>query len=194
MMIASLTVYGSKGLDVMADFLADGLVFAFKVMGPIIPIAGFFFLGNPETVVNILNANAPGFLFDIGKTLSQLIPPTGILAGLGMMILGVITGLDGSGFSGLPLVGTLAGAMAAGQQSVAAGLGAIGQIGAIWSGGGTLVAWCSLVAVAGIVGVSVLDLVRKNFIPVVVGLIVSTIFGVYSFVNINMIIFISRRK
>ncbi|HHU68801.1 MAG TPA: hypothetical protein GXZ31_00685 [Thermoanaerobacterales bacterium] len=178
MMIASLTVYGSKGLDVMADFLADGLVFAFKVMGPIIPIAGFFFLGNPETVVNILNANAPGFLFDIGKTLSQLIPPTGILAGLGMMILGVITGLDGSGFSGLPLVGTLAGAMAAGQQSVAAGLGAIGQIGAIWSGGGTLVAWCSLVAVAGIVGVSVLDLVRKNFIPVVVGLIVSTIFGV----------------
>lgn len=178
MMIASLTVYGDKGLDAMADFLADGLVFAFKVMGPIIPIAGFFFLGNPEAVVNILDANAPGFLFDIGKTLSQLIPPTGILAGLGMMILGVITGLDGSGFSGLPLVGTLAGAMAAGQQSVAAGLGAIGQIGAIWSGGGTIVAWCSLVAVAGIVGVPVLDLVRKNFIPVVVGLIVSTIFGV----------------
>jgi hypothetical protein len=40
------------------------------------------------------------------------------------------------------------------------------------------VAWCSLVAVAGIVGVPVLDLVRKNFIPVIAGLVVSTIIGV----------------
>ncbi|NLC62538.1 MAG: hypothetical protein GX759_00445, partial [Thermoanaerobacterales bacterium] len=53
--------------------------------------------------------------------------------------------------------------------------------GAIWSGGGTIVAWSSLVAVAGIVGVPVLDLVRKNFIPVVIGMIVSTIIGVIIF-------------
>lgn len=178
MLIASLLTYGAKGLDSMADFLADGLVFAFKVMGPIIPIAGFFFMGNPEAVVGILGEGAPGFLFDVGKMISEVIPPTGILAGFGMLILGAITGLDGSGFSGLPVVGTLAGAMASGKASVAAGLGAIGQIGAIWSGGGTLVAWCSLVAVAGIVGVPVLDLVRKNFIPVIAGLVVSTIIGV----------------
>lgn len=178
MVITTLTVKGFSGLDFIADCIADGLVFAFRVMGPIIPIAGFFFLGNPEAVVGILGQGAPGFLFDLGNKLAGIIPASGLLAGFGMLIIGLITGLDGSGFSGLPLVGTLAGAMAGGDQSIAASLGAIGQMGAIWSGGGTLVAWCSLVAVAGIVGVPVLDLVRKNFIPVIVGLIISTVIGV----------------
>ncbi len=176
--IASITVFGSKGLDEIAEFIAEGLVFAFKVMGPIIPIAGFFFLGNPESVSGILGEGAPGFLFDIGQMIAEVIPPTGILAGFGLLVLGAITGLDGSGFSGLPLVGTLAGAMAGGNDAVAATLGSIGQIGAIWTGGGTLVAWCSLVAVAGIVGVPVLELTRRNFIPVITGMVVSTIFGV----------------
>jgi hypothetical protein len=178
MVITSLMVKGASGLDFIADCIADGLVFAFRVMGPIIPIAGFFFLGNPEAVASILGEGAPGFLFDIGNIIANLIPATGFLAGFGMLILGLITGLDGSGFSGLPLVGTLAGAMAGANTSAAASLGAIGQMGAIWAGGGTLVAWCSLVAVAGIVGVPVLELVRKNFIPVIIGLIVATIVGV----------------
>lgn len=175
--VASLLVKGVQGLDTIGDYIADGLVFAFKVMGPIIPIAGFFYLGNPEAVVGILGEGAPGFLFDVGEMIAGVLPPTGFLAGFGMLILGAITGLDGSGFSGLPMTGTLAGAMAGGNVAIASSLGAIGQMGAIWSGGGCLVAWCSLVAVAGIVNVSVLDLVRKNFVPVVVGLIVSTIVG-----------------
>ena len=152
-LIAALLVRGVEGLDVIADYVAEGLVFAFRVMGPIIPIAGFFFLGNPEASASILGEGAPGYLFDWGELMAQAIPPTGFLAAFGILILGIITGLDGSGFSGLPLTGTLAGALAAGDANVAATLGSIGQIGAIWSGGGTLVAWCSLVAVAGIVGV-----------------------------------------
>ncbi|TYP48176.1 hypothetical protein [Thermosediminibacter litoriperuensis] len=178
MTIATLLVEGAAGLDKIADHLTDGLVFAFKVMGQILPIAGFFFLGNPEAVVNIMGEGAPGYLFDIGKMLANFIPAQGFLAAFGMLILGIITGLDGSGFSGLPMTGTLAGAMAAGNQSAASALAAIGQIGAIWTGGGTIIAWSSLVAVAGIVGVPVLDLVRKNFIPVITGMIVSTIVAV----------------
>lgn len=54
-------------------------------------------------------------------------------------------------------------------------LAAIGQVGTIFTGGGTLVAWSSLVAVSGFCGVSAFDLARKNFLPVVVGLILSTI-------------------
>lgn len=176
--VASMLVHGGKGLDAMADYLADGLVFAFKVMGPIIPIAGFFFLGSPESVAEILGQGAPGFLFDIGNLVAAAIPPTGFIASFGMLILGAITGLDGSGFSGLPVVGTLAAALAKGQPNITATLGALGQLGAIWVGGGTVIAWSSLVAVAGIVGVPVMDLVRKNFIPVVVGLSVSTIIAV----------------
>lgn len=178
MTVAALMVKGIQGFDDIGDYIAEGLVFAFRVMGPIIPIAGFFFMGNPEAVVGILDKDAPGFLFDVGKMIASVIPPTGLFAGFGMLLLGMITGLDGSGFSGLPMVGTLAGAMAGGNVGVASSLGAIGQIGAIWSGGGTLVAWCSLVAVAGIIGVPVLDLVRKNFIPVIVGLAVATVLGV----------------
>ncbi|WP_180320581.1 hypothetical protein [Alkalihalobacterium alkalinitrilicum] len=50
-------------------------------------------------------------------------------------------------------------------------------MGSIWVGGGTLIAWSSLVAVAGFAKVPVRELVRKSFIPVVLGLIISTIFG-----------------
>ncbi|HHX51495.1 MAG TPA: hypothetical protein GX711_08660 [Clostridia bacterium] len=177
-LIAALLVRGKGGLDAIADYVADGLVFAFRVMGPIIPIAGFFFLGNPEASATILGEGAPGYLFDWGNLMAETIPPTGFLAAFGLLILGIITGLDGSGFSGLPLTGTLAGALAAGDVNVAATLGSVGQIGAIWSGGGTLVAWCSLVAVAGIVGVPVLELVRKNFLPVIIGMVVSTVVAV----------------
>jgi len=178
MTIATLLAEGVQGFDKVADHLTEGFVFAFKVMGQILPIAGFFFLGNPETVVRILGEGAPGYLFDIGEMIASAIPAQGFLAAFGMLILGVITGLDGSGFSGLPMTGTLAGAIAGGNESIAAALAAIGQMGAVWSGGGTIIAWSSLVAVAGIVGVPVLDLVRKNFIPVVVGMVISTIFAV----------------
>jgi hypothetical protein len=125
MTVATMLVEGVKGLDVIADHLTDGLVFAFRVMGQILPIAGFFFLGNPETVASILGEGAPGYLFDIGQMIAKTIPPQGFLSAFGMLILGIITGLDGSGFSGLPMTGTLAGAMASGNQSVAAGLGSI---------------------------------------------------------------------
>lgn len=171
---AALISDGLKGLDKVADYFSDGLVFAFKIMGPIIPIAGFFFMGSPESAPTILGPNAPGFLFDFGKNIAEIIPPTGLASAFGILILGAITGLDGSGFSGLPVTGTLAAALAGGETNVAATLGAIGQQGAIWFGGGALVAWSSLVAVAGICGVDVLYLVRKNLVPVIAGLIVST--------------------
>ena len=175
---AALISDGLKGLDKVADYFSDGLVFAFKIMGPIIPIAGFFFMGSPESASAILGPNAPGFLFDLGKSIAEIIPPTGLASAFGILILGAITGLDGSGFSGLPVTGTLAAALAGGETNVAATLGAIGQQGAIWFGGGALVAWSSLVAVAGICGVDVLYLVRKNLVPVIAGLIVSTLYAV----------------
>ena len=54
-------------------------------------------------------------------------------------------------------------------------------MGNIWSGGGTLVAWSSLIAVAGFARVSVIELARMCFLPVVAGLIVSTIAAVVIF-------------
>src|SRR5690606_13906995 len=73
--IATWLTSGVKSLDEIADCIGDGLVFAFRVMGPILPIAGFFFLGSPEAVVGILGEGAPGFLFDVGNIVAQSIPP-----------------------------------------------------------------------------------------------------------------------
>jgi hypothetical protein len=60
-------------------------------------------------------------------------------------------------------------------------LAAIGQMGNIWSGGGTLVAWSSLVAVAGFARVPVLSLARKCFLPVMAGLVLSTVVAIIIF-------------
>lgn len=169
-------------LETCATHVVDGLVFAFKAMGVVIPIAGFFFIGNSEFAGQILGlpegAKAPGFLFDLVQAGQNQIPHSGFITGFGVLIIGMIAGLDGSGFSGLPLTGTLAGGLGPAVGMDPVNLAAIGQMGNIWSGGGVLVAWSSLLAVAGFARVSAMELARKCFIPVVIGLVVSTVFAI----------------
>jgi hypothetical protein len=182
MIAASFTKDNKHFLHDVGDHIIDGLVFAFKAMGVVLPIAGFFFLGSGESSASILglakDAPPPSFLFDLVQAGQHFIPENAFLTGFGILIIGMITGLDGSGFSGLPLAGALSSPLgnAVGIDPVT--LAAIGQMGAIWVGGGTLIAWSSLVAVAGFAKVPVMDLVRKNFIPVVVGLFVSTLYAI----------------
>ena len=183
LLLLSTVAFGRQhALDYISNHITDGFVFAFKAMGPVIPIAGFFFLGSAEFSGSILGVedNPPGFLFDLVQSTQEFLPQNALLVGMSILVIGIITGLDGSGFSGLPLTGALADSLQTG--SIDSGtLAAIGQMGAIWTGGGTIVAWSSLIAIAGFCGVSVMDLVRKNFIPVILGLIVSTIVAVYFF-------------
>ena len=60
----------------------------------------------------------------------------------------------------------------------AATLAAVGQMGAVWTGGGTLVAWSSLIAVAGFARVPVFKIVQTVMVPVLTGRAVSTICAV----------------
>ena len=178
-----LTSNFKASLERVSDHIIDGLIFAFKAMGVVLPIAGFFFLGNDETAAQILGVteNAPAFLFELILSVESYIPANGFLASFGMLIIGMITGLDGSGFSGLPLTGALAGPLGSTMGIDATTLAAIGQMGAIWVGGGTLIAWSSLVAVAGFAKVPVMELVRKCFLPVIAGLVLSTLFAILFF-------------
>jgi hypothetical protein len=183
LLILSSTVFSKiKALDKINDHLTEGFVFAFKAMGPVIPIAGFFFLGNADFSKSILslgdNATAPAFLYDLVMSFQHIIPSNGFFTAFGILLMGIIAGLEGSGFSGLPLTGSLSGALGPHVGIDPATLAAIGQMGSVWSGGGTLIAWSSLVAVAGFAGVSVIDLARKNFLPVVIGLCASTIIAI----------------
>ncbi|MBS4220504.1 hypothetical protein KHA96_19565 [Bacillus sp. FJAT-49711] len=173
-----------SSLNSVSDNIVRGFVFAFKAMGPVIPIAGFFFIGSGELASKMFGMaveETPSFLFDLVIAGQHIIPENSFIAGFGILIIGMITGLDGSGFSGLPLVGSLSGALGESVGVDAATLGAIGQMGAIWVGGGTLIAWSSLVAVAGFAKVPVMELVRKSIFPVFIGLILSTIIGLLIF-------------
>lgn len=88
-----------------------------------------------------------------------------------LTVTGAITGLDGSGFS---LAGSVAQLLATAIGSGAATLTALGQVAAIWVGGGTLIPW-ALIPAAAICGVSPFELARRNLLPVLIGLAITTI-------------------
>jgi hypothetical protein len=184
--LAALAEGGKTFLERSAEHLVDGLVFAFKAMGVVVPIAGFFFIGNGDYSGDILGIAAnkdgtpagPAFLFDLVLHAEQHIPHNGLVTAFAVLIIGMIAGLEGSGFSGLPLTGSLSGALGHMAGVAPATLAAVGQMGNIWSGGGTLVAWSSLIAVAGFARVPVIDLARRCFIPVVAGLALATLVAV----------------
>jgi uncharacterized membrane protein len=171
-----------KFLDASADHVTEGFVFAFRAMGSVLPIAGFFFLGaEPSLSAPILGVpidQAPSLLFELIQATEGWIPNNQVVVAFGVLIAGMITGIDGSGFAGLPLTGSLSGALAPAVGLEAATLAAIGQMGAVWTGGGTLVAWSSLIAVAGFARVPVFQIVQTVMVPVLIGLAASTVCAV----------------
>jgi len=180
MLLATLAAEGPrKMLDISAEHITEGFVFAFKAMGSVLPIAGFFFIGSSDTAGAILGvaegARVPHLLFELTQSAQHLIPQSHAFVAFGVLIVGMVTGIDGSGFSGLPLTGALAGALGPAAGMDAATLAALGQMGAVWTGGGTLIAWSSLIAVAGFARVPVLDAVRALTLPVLTGLFVATL-------------------
>lgn len=171
---------GAAALDGIVEHLREGFFFAIKIFAPIIPIAGFFFLGNPEHAAIVMGEGTPGFLFDIGHYIGAHMDGSVIVLSFGIMLVGLLAGMDGSGFSGLPLVGSLAGALGTGAGLNVAVLAALGQVVTIFTGGGTLVTWAfGACADAGIAGVTPAELVRRNFFPVISGLIVATTVAIF---------------
>ncbi|SCL32644.1 hypothetical protein GA0070624_4530 [Micromonospora rhizosphaerae] len=168
-----------RALESCAEHIVDGLSFAFKAMGVVIPIAGFVFIGISDFSGRIMglaeDATAPGFLFDAIRSVQEHIPNNPFIIMFAVLLAGMTVGLDGSGWAGLPLTGSLSEALSPHSGLDTATLAAIAQNGASWTGGGTLVIWSSLIAVATFCGVSVVDLARKLFLPVVTGLVLSTV-------------------
>jgi len=187
--LAALAEGRGTFLERSAEHVVDGLVFAFKAMGVVLPIAGFFFIGNGDFAGRILGiapnadgtTSAPAFLFDLVQHGEEHLPENAFFTAFAILVIGIVAGLDGSGFSGLPLTGSLSGTLGPATGVDPETLAAIGQMGNIWSGGGTLVAWSSLIAVAGFARVSVIELARMCFLPVMAGLVISTIAAVVIF-------------
>lgn len=170
---------GVEGLEKITDYIRDGFMFGIKIFAPVIIIGGFFFLGKGELAQSILDAkHATGFLEDFGLALSQAIPLNKFFVAVVSLATGMIVGLDGSGFSPLPLVGSVAATFGKAMEIDKATLAALGQIAGVWTGGGTIIPW-GLIPVAAICGVNPIELARRNFFPVILGFAVTTLVAVF---------------
>lgn len=177
MIALSLLSHRKDGLERTTSYLIEGFLFGFKVFGPVIPIAAFFYLGDSafaEIFGQALPQGSQGIVNDLGLALAQTVPVNTAVSTVTLTTVGAITGLDGSGFSGISLAGSIAHLFAAAIGSGIATLTALGQIAAIWVGGGTLVPW-ALIPAAAICGVDPFELARRNIKPVVIGLVVTTL-------------------
>ena len=167
----------SNSFEKITDHVRDGFTFGIKIFAPVIIIGAFFFLGSEGIAKQILGPNATGLLTDIGLYLADNAPLSTVPVVIMQALIGGITGLDGSGFSGLPLVGSLAQTFSNAINISKEGLAALGQITTVWVGGGTIIPW-AVIPVAAICGVDPADLVRKNVIPVMAGLIATVIVAI----------------
>jgi hypothetical protein len=181
LIVISIKTFRSESLEKITGYFIDGLQFGFKVFGPVIPIAAFFYLGDMGFVKIIgeyLPQNSTGIVNDLGYVLAHSVPLNNGVSVATLSTVGVITGLDGSGFSGISLAGSIAKLFATATGANVATLTALGQICAIWVGGGTIIPW-AIIPVAAICKVSPFELARRNLVPVAIGLITTTIFALF---------------
>jgi hypothetical protein len=181
LILLALLAHKNKGLEKTTNYLIEGFQFGFKVFGPVIPIAAFFYLGDAgftKIIGEYLPSASQGIVNDLGVALAGAVPLTPQVAAITLTGVGAITGLDGSGFSGISLAGSIAHLFSTAIGAGAATLTALGQIAGIWVGGGTLVPW-ALIPAAAICGVDPFELARRNLLPVTIGLVVTTIVAMF---------------
>lgn len=181
LLIITLAAHRNKGLEKTTSYLIEGFQFGFRVFGPVIPIAAFFYLGDSgftQMIGDYLPKGSHGIVNDLGIGLASVVPLSKEVGAITLTAVGVITGLDGSGFSGISLAGSIANLFAAAIGTGAATLTALGQVAAIWVGGGTLVPW-ALIPAAAICNVDAFELARRNLLPVTIGLVVTTIVAMF---------------
>lgn len=179
--LISIITYKKNSLEEITNNLVKGLQFGFKIFGVVIPVAAFFYLGDSafnDIFGKILPGSSSGIVNDLGAALASTVPLNSIVASITSTIVGAITGLDGSGFSGISLVGSIAKLFSTAINGGVETLTALGQISGIWVGGGTVVPW-ALIPVAAICGVDVFELAKRNLKPVAIGLTVTTIVAMF---------------
>lgn len=181
LLLLSVVTHKNEGLEKITSYLIHGFQFGFKVFGPVIPIAAFFYLGDAgftQIIGDYLPKASNGIVNDLGVGLASLVPLTKEIAAITLTVVGAITGLDGSGFSGISLAGSIGSLFGNAIGGGTATLTALGQIAAIWVGGGVLIPW-ALIPAAAICNVSPFELARRNLVPVIIGLVVTTIVAMF---------------
>ena len=168
MCVCAALGFGRHSLEKITGYVTEGFLFAIRIFAPVIVIGAFFFLGGSGLNAVMGREISDGLMNDWALWLAAHAPLNKYITLFIQMVVGGLTGLDGSGFSGLPLTGALARTFGLATGASIPVLAAVGQITAVFVGGGPLVPW-GLIPVAAICGVDPLELARKNFAPVMVG-------------------------
>ena len=170
MVIVGFGIYGREGFEKLTDHTRAGFMFGVRIFAPVFLIASFFFMGAPGTAKAIFGEGARGLLFDLGQSLANAVPLSKVPVAMVLALVGGITGLDGSGFAGLPLVGSLAQALGGPTHLDIATLGALGQFFAVCVGGGTIIPW-AVIPAAAITGTDPTEIARRNLWPTMLGFV-----------------------
>jgi len=165
-------------LNDISDWFREGFRFAMKIFAPVFVIAAFFFLGTDDVAHDTMGDQFPSILSDFGFALANTVPLGRVSVAIAQSTIGVLTGLDGSGFSTLPIMGSLADTLTVASDLSKTYLAALGQVVEVAVGGGTIIPW-GVIPVAAICGVSATDLARKNLIPVGCGIVAATIIAIF---------------
>lgn len=170
MCAGAIMEFKEDSLEKVTEYVTDGFLFAIRIFAPVIVIGAFFFLGGNGITHILGDSYERGILNDWALWLAHHAPLNRYMTALLQLIIGGLTGLDGSGFSGLPLTGALARTFGTATGASIPVLACLGQISAIFIGGGTVVPW-GLIPVAAICNVDPVELARKNMLPVSIGLV-----------------------
>ena len=99
MCLGSVLGFGRRSLKKVTSYLTDGFLFAIQIFAPVIVIGAFFFLGG-NGITSILGEKfQTGILNDWAVWLASHAPLNAYMAAFLQIIIGGLTGLDGSGFS-----------------------------------------------------------------------------------------------
>jgi hypothetical protein len=173
-MVSAYIHYGDKAFGKVMEHARSGWMFAVKVFGPVVIIAGFFWLGGDSLKDIIGDKSAQGLMFDWGYFIAAHVPITKFMVAIMVTIAGILAAFDGSGYAAIPLGASIAMALGKPIGANVAYLAAMAQMAAIWTGA-TLVPWGFLAVTAAMTGVDPQELARRNMWPTLLGLAVGVV-------------------
>ena len=100
--------YGRPGIEKITAGVQEGFKFGMMCFAPVFLVAGFYLMGVEGYAQQILGPNAQPLVNDLIMSVNNIAPMSKWVVGPVHMILSGLTGLDGSGFNDLPLMGGLA--------------------------------------------------------------------------------------
>ena len=93
MIMITMLAHKGQGFERTTGYLIEGFLFGFKVFGPVIPIAAFFYLGDSGFIAMFgekLPEASHGIVNDLGIALANVVPVNGVVGSITLTVVGAI--------------------------------------------------------------------------------------------------------